>query len=293
MRSFRPGLLLLLCFVCSASISAQQPTSTSASTPTSDPQAVALVERALSALIGVVSVSDVTLTGTARRIAGSDDEIGAATLEGTTVGDSRMNLSFPSGNRSEIRNHAGVPLAGSLPPGVPAAATQAVQPVGAWSGPDGVTHGMAGHNVMTDATWFFPDATLARILSVQGYVLSYIGQQTLNGQPVSHVTVSQPPQVTANVTQQYAALMQHLSQMDLYLDPTTLQPVALEFNVHPDNDAGLDIPAEIQFSDYQSVNGVWVPLRVQRYLNNGLVLDLQLENVTLNSGLTTSIFEIQ
>jgi len=293
MRYFRPGLLIFVCFVCAASVSAQQSTSASPPTPASDPQAVALVQRALVALTGVVSVSDVTLTGTARRFAGSDDETGTATLKATAAGDSRIDLTFPSGNRSEIRNHAATPLAGSLPPGIPAAAAQAVQPVGAWLGADGTIHGMAGHNVMTDAAWFFPAATVARILSSQGYVLSYIGQETLNGQPVTHVAMSQPPPTSAKPPQQVARLVQHLSQMDLYLNPTTLLPAVLAFNAHPDNDALVDIPTEIRFSDYRAVNGVEVPLHVQRYLNNGLVLDLQFNDVAVNSGLASTAFDIQ
>ncbi len=101
MRRFRSGPLLLLCLICSVSASAQQSTSTSAA-PTSDPQAVALVHRSLAELTGGVAVTDVTLTGTAHRIAGSDDETGTATLEATSAGDSRVDLLFPSGNRTEI-----------------------------------------------------------------------------------------------------------------------------------------------------------------------------------------------
>ncbi len=292
MRPFRPWLLLFLCFVCSASLSAQS-TSSSAPAATSDPQAVALLQSALSALTGTASVSDVTLTGTAQRIVGSDDETGTASLEATSVGDSLMNLSFPSGNRSEIRNHAGLPLPGSLPLGIPAAATQAVQPIGAWSGPDGVLHGMANHNAMTDAAWFFPAATLTRILSSQSYVFSYVGPETLNGRSVTHVQVSQPLPASAKAPQRTATLMQHLSQMDLYLDPATLLPVGLAFNVHPDNNALIDIPIEILFSGYQTVNGVQVPFQVQRYLNSGLVLDLQFSSASLNSGLAAANFQIQ
>jgi len=294
MRISRPALLLFLCSLIPASLSAQQSASAPAAAPTtSDPQAVALLQRSLAALTGGAPVSDVTLTGTAHRIAGSDDETGTATLKATAAGDSRGDFSFPSGERSEIRNHASVPLAGSLPPGVPAAAAQALQPVGAWSGPDGAIHGMASQNVMTDAAWFFPAATLTRLLSSQGYVFSYIGPETLNGQSVTHLEIIQPFPASVNAPQQLAALVQHVSQMDLYLDPGTLLPAALAFNVHPDNNAGLDIPTDIRFSAYQPINDVQVPFHVQKYLNNGLVLDLQFSHATVNSGLAASAFDIQ
>ncbi len=301
MRRFRSGPLLLLCLICSVSASAQQSTSTSAA-PTSDPQAVALVHRSLAELTGGVAVTDVTLTGTAHRIAGSDDETGTATLEATSAGDSRVDLLFPSGNRTEIRNPAGTPLSDSFPPNVlvPAVAMQSPQPVGAWSGPDGVTHGMAGHNVMTDATWFFPALTLATVTSSPSYVLSYIGPDTMNGQAVIHVAVSQPFVAPSGVQvapgppgTTFAALKQQLSQMDIYLDPTTSLPVALFFNAHPDSNALVNIPVQIQFSNYQASNGIQVPLHVQKYLNNSLILDLLFTNVTLNSGLSATSFQFQ
>jgi hypothetical protein len=303
MRYFRLALLILVCFVCSASVLGQQSTSGAATTPTSDPQAVALLQRALSALTGAVSISDVTLTGTAQRLAGSDDETGTATLKASATEDSRVDLSFPSGSHSEIRNHAAIPLSGALPSGVPASLSQTPQPVGVWSDPDGVLHGMAAHNIMTDATWFFPVLTLEKIASAQNYVFSYIGQETHDGITVLHVSASQQfPQLAQNSSTsnspgpspaQFQALVQHLSRMDFYIDPNSSLPTALDFNSHPDDNASIDIATEILFSGYQKIGGVLVPLHVQKYLNNSLVLDLQLSDASINSGLSASTFALQ
>ena len=81
--------------------------------------------------------------------------------------------------------------------------------------------------------------------------------------------------------------------MDFYLDPNSLLPVALDFNQHPDDNALIDLPVEIRFSGYQTMSGVAVPEQVQKYLNNTLILDLQLSNATFNSGLSTSVFALQ
>jgi hypothetical protein len=268
-----------------ASLSSTAPLSAQQSTPapvTSDPRAIALIQRALAALVGRATVSDVTLTGTAQRIAGSDDETGTATLTAMSVGNSKLSLSFPSAVSSEIRNSAGTPLSET-------STTQGPQPVGAWSGPDGVLHAMAEHNLMTDASWFFPAFTINDVSASQSFALSYIGQETHNGLSALHVSALQTfPGFT-----QVPLLLSHLTQMELYLDPASYMPVALDFNVHPDNNANLDIPVEIRFSGYQPVNGVQVPFHVQKYLNNGLVLDLQFNNAVLNSGLTAASFQIQ
>src|SRR5260221_1901006 len=122
----RIRLLVLLIAASSFLIPAQ-----SAQTVSSSPQAVQYLQRALSALNANTPVSDVTLTGTAKRIAGSDDETGTATLK-AVVGASRIDLNLSSGPRSEIQNISGA------------------SPAGTWSGPDGVAHAMAFHNLLTD-----------------------------------------------------------------------------------------------------------------------------------------------
>src|ERR1039458_1626191 len=100
------AVLLLLCPLIPVSLAAQVLTSTGPSSVASDPQAVSLLQKSLAAQTGGLPLTDVTLTGTARRIAGSDDETGTATLKATSAGDSRIDLSFPSGERVEIRNHS-------------------------------------------------------------------------------------------------------------------------------------------------------------------------------------------
>lgn len=291
MRPFQPGLLLLVfaSFAVSASAQTISPSTPSA---TSDPQAVALIQKALAALTGGASLTDVTLTGSARRIAGSDDETGTATVMGLTGGYSKVTLNLPSGLNVEIRNPSGTPIAGALPPGT--APPQTPQPVGAWSGPDGVLHGEAPHNLVTDATWFFPALTLGRIANPP-YVLSYIGSESFGGQQAIHVQAAQQvaPALNGGAAVEIPPLIQHLSQLDVYFDPSTLLPLALVFTQHPDTQAFVDIPIQIQFSNYQNAQGAQVPHRVQKFINNGLVLDLQFENVVLNSGLAASIFQLQ
>lgn len=302
MRVSRLVGLLFLCCLISASLSAQQTTSTSSPPAASDPQAVALVQKSLAVLSGGATVSDVTLTGSGRRIAGSDDETGTATLTATNLGDSKVALSLPSGSRTEIRNHSAVALPGTVPAvaDLPAWVAQTAQPVGAWSGPDGALHGISSHNIMTDPAWFFPALTLADIATSTNYVLSYIGTETLNGQSVVHIAASRllvlpNGSEAANAVNgmSFAALMQHLSQMDIYFDPTTSLPVVLAFNVHPDDNELVDLPVQIQLSNYQSSGGIEVALHVQKFINNSLVLDLQFTNAAFNSGLTAASFQIQ
>ncbi len=265
MSATRLVLLVLALLSISYFTSARQ-------TPSTDPQATALLQKSLFALSGGQTLTDVTLSGTARRIAGSDDESGTATLKAISGDASRVDLSLPSGVRSEILNSTTAP------------------PSGSWSGPDGVSHPIAYHNLLTDSVWFFPVFTVGRLLDSGNYVVSYIGQETYNGQTVQHLAAYQSAAIQ---TPSGTPTFSHLTQMDLFLDSMTLLPTALDFNVHPDNDMGLDIPVEVRFSDYRSLNGAQISFRVQQFLNNNLLLDLQFTNAQPNSGLSASLFNVQ
>jgi hypothetical protein len=242
-------------------------------TTSASPQAGQILQQALAALNGTTTTRDVTLTGSAHSIAGSDDETGTATLEAVATGASSMKLVLPSGPRSEVRNLTANP------------------PTGARSGPDGVSHTIANHNLLNEPSWFSPVAAISRLLASPETVATYVGAETLGSQSVQHISVIQRP--GASDVSLTPAFITHLTQVDLYLDSTTSLPAAMRFTVHPEDNALLDIPIEVLFSDYQTVNGTQIPFHVQRFLNNGLVLDLQFQNAVINSGLTPAGLAIQ
>ncbi len=264
MRVARFALSVSISFLLSVSLAAQQ-------TNTSNPQAQQLLQQSLNALSGGQTLSDVTLSGTARRIAGSDDDTGMAVLKAIGSGASRMDLSLSSGQRSEVQNLTSTPR------------------TGAWSGPDRISHAMSFHNLLTEPAWFFPAFAISRRLSNTGCVVTYVGHETRNGQAVEHVSVSQTPspQMASG-----ASLFQHLTQVDFFLDSSTFLPVAITFNIHTDNNAALDIPVEIHFSEYRTVSSAQVPFHVQKFLNNSLFLDFEAQSAILNSGLAPSEFSL-
>ena len=229
-------------------------------------QAVGVLAQSAKALTGSTAVNDMTLTGTVEWIAGSDDETGTATYKGVS-GAYRLDMTFRNGTRSEI---VAPPVSGV--------------PSGYWIGLDGSSHSMALHNVMVDAGWF-PMFTLGNLLSSPISVLTYVGQETRNGGSVIHLTANQQfPNVSADV----APSMQHLTQVEIYLDPATLLPVSYLYNLHPDNNALVDIPIEIRYTNYQTVSGLQVPFHIQKFINGTLAIDIQFQNATPNTGLTAA-----
>ncbi len=235
----------------------------------SDPQALAYAAKSMAAITGGNPISDAALTGTATWFAGSDTETGTVLLKASGTGESRMDLALGNGNRSEIRD----------------ASTGAA--LGQWIAPDNSSGLFAFQNCFTDAVWFFP--VLSSLSAGPNVVLTYIGQETRNGQTVQHLRtyVSQgdplpPPLPTA----------QQLSTMDFYLDAVAFLPSAILFNSHPDNDPGTNISIEVDFSNYQALGGAMVPLHVQKYLQGTLALDLSLSSAAFNTGLSLSNFTI-
>jgi hypothetical protein len=248
------------------------PASQQVSPVASSSQATTLLSQSLAALTGQSVPSDVTLSGTARRIAGSDDDTGTAVFKAIASGAGRMDLSLSSGQRSEVCN------------------VSTTTPGGAWSGPDSISHPIAYHNLLTEPAWFFPAFAIARRLSGSGFVATYVGHETHNGQAVERISVSQTSSAQLALD---TPLLQHLTQLDFFLDSSTLLPAAITFNIHPDKNALLDIPVEVQFGDYRAVNGIQVPYHVQKFLSNSLILNFQVQTVTLNTGLSASAFSAQ
>lgn len=237
--------------------------------PTSQIQGVAYLQKALAALAPSTTITDLTLSGSARRVAGSDDESGTVVIKALAGTGSRIDLTLPSGPRSEIRSAS-------------------AGPVGSWSGPDGVTHAMAYHNLLTDPGWV-PSLTIASLLSAQNAVITYFGTETRDGQSVIHVSASQQSPPDSVETK----LMQHLTQTEIYLDASTSLPASITFNTHADNNARLDIPVEIRFSEYRTASGASIPFHVQKFLNNSLFLDLEFDSAAINSGLSSSAFAVR
>jgi len=231
--------------------------------PLSDPQALAFAAQSMAALTGGTLISDVTLTGSGTWTAGDEGESGPAVLLAAGTGESRMDLSLPSGTKTEIRD-----------------ASKGIAQ-GKWIVQSGASGNVASHNCQTDPAWFFP--ALGSLGGGTNLVLSYIGQETRNGVTVQHLQ---------SYFYQPGGFESELSTMDFYLDSATLLPVAITFNMHPDTDATTNISVDVEYSNYQAFNGILVPMHVQKYLQGTLTIDLTFTNAVFNAGIDISTFSV-
>jgi hypothetical protein len=229
----------------------------------SNPQALQYAAQAISALTGNTTVSDITINANATRTVGSDVGTGTATFYAKGQYESRIDMVLSTGNRSEILNGA----------------NQSAGPQGEWIDSGGNPHLYSSFNCMTDASWFYPAFSSLAFTSNPNQVLSYVGAETLNGESVQHL------QSTWNGSA--------LTTMDFYLDASTYLPVAVNFNIHPDNDSSTNISVQVLFFNYQNVTGVLIPFHVQELLNGTVLLDATATSAVINSGLSDNLFTIQ
>jgi hypothetical protein len=238
----------------------------------------ALVATADSVMAGHAAIEDVTLTGKATRIAGSDKENGTVTLKARASGEARIDLDFPSGPRGEVLSFS-----------------EAV-PRAVWSGPDQKQHFVSFHNALVDAGWFAPLLVLGRIKAgTHGLKVTSAESLTRDGQllDVLHVAMPIPGPNASKHPAWIAQLLQQAGQFDLYFDSATLLPSEMDFNGHPDDNVRQDLPVRVRYSDYRVAGGIRVPFRIRKYVNNTLVLDLRLETAAFNNGLNASVFNVQ
>jgi hypothetical protein len=237
---------------------------TSGGQQASTPQSI--LAAALAAM-NASSVQSLSLSGNAEYIAGSTDETGSFTGQCAVNGASQFQLQTPAVSLTENRQIAN---------GVPS---------GNWVDTDGQQHTMAGQNLFTPESWFCAPIALLRFVQSTVGNTQFVGNETKNGIAVAHFTIITP----AASTTPESALTAHLTQSDLFLNSQTLVPVALDFNIHPDSDALIDIPVEILYSNYAVKNGALIPTTIQRYVNSTLALTLQVQSATITPAPTTSI----
>lgn len=239
-----------------------------AATPSSDPMAASLAQKSMTAMTGGIPIADVTVNANVISIVGSTSQTGTGIFYASGVTQGRVDLNL---NKTGLRSEARSSTNGT--------------PQGAWQAGGKTAQAYAGHNCWTDAAWFFPAlSSLSQTLNPNS-VFSYVGQEQHGSVSTQHIRVYQlgAPKIAGS----------SLSTMDFYLDAISSLPMAIVFNSHPDDNMGTNIPVEIDFANYQAVNGIRVPFRFQEIFNGLVTLDVTVTSVISNSGIPNSVFTLQ
>jgi len=253
-RSSRVPLLFVL-IALAHSAPAQQ-------VATNSPDAAAILRRAFSTMSSGARISSTAIAGSATRYDGSVGASGTFAFSADSTEQSRFDFSLPTGTSGEIRTVTdGAPSGSGIAPG-------------------GVVYAVGPQNPMTASAWFFPALTLAPRLAAQYYGKSYVGKESRNGVAVSHLQVWRQSNEGTVAT---AATVRQLSLEDVYLDWTSHLPVAITFSLHSIGGVAGDTPVEVDFSDYQMVQGSPVPYHIRVYMAGALFWDIQVSSVSITS----------
>jgi hypothetical protein len=238
-----------------------------------------ILPQLMNAQAGNMPLHSIFLTGTVSGPNGSGATSGTVSLNASSHQWSQVALQTPSGNQTEIRNGSGL------------------YHIRMSTGIDGVPH----TTEMTDLklphpAWFSPSFVLLSGLASPKYWSADLGTQTWKGSTVSHVAIWQ--RVPSNLPASVAALAQQQTQTDVYLDPSTLLPVAMTFHVQidPQNPNEIIVPqnatgnvlVEVDFSNYRSIQGSQIPFHVQVLNGSSVLLDINISSATINAGETTA-----
>lgn len=287
--------LVFVCVLCLAPslVWSQQSPPTVTSPATSDPQAVALIQKALNALTGGSSLTDVTVTGTltvtksgnfatsATAAGQAVSETGTITLVATSSGQGQTTTLTQLGSSKSVQN---------ISPNTPTITV---------TGADGTSHTIQTATALTPHPgWFYPAILLASGLS-SPYVASYVGHETWEGVGVEHITIWRTNGSGTSVS----AMFQRAGQHDVYLNSASFLPLAITYISHPYNPNNPSAPfvpyrgntpdrlTTVQFSDYQQDEGFLVPFHLQSSMTivpwdatSDFVSTIQISSVTFNSG---------
>lgn len=232
-----------------------------------DPKALSLIGTAITAMGDPSgSVQDFTATGDITYYWAGKEEKGSATIEGKGADQLRFDSALANGTRSWVV-HGG---------------TGNIRDV------DGKVRSIPFHNAVVLGNLIFPLGRLKALNSDASTSVSYAGLSTIENQSFDDISVHKQlfqtdPDGAGN----------RLMDADFYFDPASHMLIGVHDQTHPTRSMTANIPHAIYFSDYRPVSGILVPFSVSEYVGGQRVWSLQITNVTFNTGLTDSNFQLQ
>jgi hypothetical protein len=261
-RRFAPlqGVVVafLLAFITQAGFAQSQPTS-SLPPPVRDPQAIAVLQSAITALGGtsaVAAITDATVVGTEQDVSNPGGP--AATFTWQSAGSEfRFTTQNSNGPYIALSGHG----------------TPAQQKQGNWLP-------WPYHVARTCQPFYLPAVALYAELQDPNHTLTYVGPVTVNGNSAIKIhTFDASDKVGPLVTPQ-----------DWYFDPVSFLPLRVDYLFPYQDDANHASPLSMGFANYQNVGGILVPYQLQLQLISASTV-ATITSATFNAGLSSSTFD--
>jgi hypothetical protein len=259
----RPSAFLcLLVLVCPLRLAAQQ--------PTRDAQALLILAQSLTAAGGaqaLATAKDFTATGTITYNWAGERVQGSVTFRGLGLDDFRLDAVLPGGTRSWAVSNL----------------------VGALKETDGTVTSIPLHNAVNLGGLTFPYFAMLAALADTTTSVTYVGQVQLNGAQAYQVRVAR----SFGLHGRGAATVEQLTTRDFFIDAGTYLPVEIQDTTHPIRGSSEGYRHEIDYSAYQTVNGLRVPFSVAEKVAGQTIWTARISSISFNTGLAESDFQLQ
>jgi|SRR5215469_3792680 len=232
-----------------------------------DQQALTILSQVLNAAGGqsaVGAIQDFKATGNVTYNWGGNAQ-GSTTVKGRGLHQFRVDTTLPDGLHSWIVN-GGTTFQRN---------------------PDGSTSPLPSQNTVKPAPITFPLLQLLAVIQDTTISVIYNGLVMHNGQQVHDVLVQKKLSSSVDPVGAFA----QVTKADVFIDPNALTIQAIADVAYPRDSVAGQCAHEIQFSGYQSVNGVLVPFSVTELIAGQQTATIQLNQITFNNSLTDSDFE--
>jgi len=234
-----------------------------------DPQALTILSKAVNAAGGLRALSaiqDFTASGTVTYNWGGDPAEGTVEVKGRGLSQFRIDAALSDGAHSWI-----------------VTSSSALE-----KHPDGSTSSMTSPLKMKPASITFPFAELAVALQDTSWSISYVGLVTHGGQQAYDISL----QKTFSQSSDPSDSQSRVTKADFFIDPITFSVLSMQDKAYRKDHLPGELLHEIQFSKYQIFNGILVPLSIKELIGGQQTFELQLTQITFNTGLTDSDFAL-
>ena len=247
------------------------------SSVTKDPQAVNVLQQTLAAAGGATAIGaikDYTGSGTLV-FHQSENEVvqGTVTVSGRWLDQFRIDETMPSGVRSLAFNQGNITrkredgTVSHFPPQGRVPSSDAFP----WQAP------------MFADSIAFPYLQLITALSSPQFTLISKGQIAIAGKSAYDIQIQQVPPSSPDLGGFFA----QYHAIDFFIDPATFQ-ILMTQDMLPKNAIH-----QMWYSNYTPVSGVLAPFAISELMGGQKVRDIQLSQITFNSGLQDSSFTLQ
>lgn len=263
-RSAVAVLILTVAFECTTAYTQTKPP---ARVTQRDPQALAILQRAIAASglpVNPTSSFDFSASGTMTYFEHQTQVSGSTTVLGRGAWQFRLDAQLPQGKRSII-------VSG---------------PRSTIEDPEGhvenVTHLRVGNlGILT-----FPYLGMAQAIDDPTAYIAYVGMSSIAGRPTDEVHVLRSLPYNLDDTH----IRFRPVGTDYFIDDQSGLVLRVADTTHAVEISWKDYPHELDFGDYRNTNGINFPMQVSEKLYGQSVWNLQLSSARFNVGLSTSDF---